>query len=61
MQPFSKGGYIGGVSQIMATVTMWTLAHSQSRGVSRGHAPPGNFGNLDSLRAILRHSDSHYH
>ena len=27
-------------------------------GGSGGHAPPENFGNLDSLRAILRHSDS---
>ena len=25
-----------------------------------GHAPPENFGNLDSLRAFLRHSDSHF-
>jgi hypothetical protein len=36
---------------------LWALAHSPLRGVW-GHAPPEKFGNLDSLRAILRHSDS---
>ena len=45
---------MGGVAQIGM---MWALAHSPPRGVW-GHAPPENFGNLDSLRAILRHSDS---
>ena len=59
-QPFSKGGYIEGMSQTIAAVMLWALAHSPSRGVW-GHAPPENFGNLDSLRAILRHSDSQYH
>ena len=57
-QPFSKGGYRdGGVVQI-GTCMMWALAHSPPRGVW-GHAPPENFGNniIDSLRAILRHSD----
>ena len=33
-------------------------AHSPPRGVW-GHAPPENFGNLDSLRMFLRLSDSH--
>ena len=48
-------GYMaGGVAQ---TGMLWPLAHSPPRGVW-GHAPPENFGNLDSLRAILRHSDS---
>ena len=51
---FLKGGLHGGVAQIGM---MWALAHSPPRGVW-GHAPPENFGNLDSLRAILRHSDS---
>ena len=55
--PYVKEGYIGGVSQTVATVMLWALAHSPSRGVW-GHAPPEN---LDSLRAILRHSNSHYH
>ena len=51
---FLKGGYMGAwLGQGM----LWTLAHSQARGVW-GHAPPEKFGNLDSLRAILRHSDS---
>ena len=59
-QPFSKGGYIGGMSQTMAAVMLWALAHSPSRGVW-GHAPPENVGILDSLRAILRHSDGDYH
>ena len=53
-QPFSKRGYMGGVAQIGM---MWALAHSPHRGVW-GHAPSENFGNLDSLRAILRDSDS---
>ena len=51
---FLKGGLHGGVAQIGM---MWELAHSPPRGVW-GHAPPENFGNLDSSRAILRHSDS---
>ena len=32
---------------------------SPPRGVW-GYAPPENFGNLDSLRAFLRHSDSYF-
>ena len=51
---FLKGGLYGGVAQ---TGMLWALAHSPPRGVW-GHAPPENFGNLDSLRVILRHSDS---
>ena len=51
---FVEGGLHGGVAPIGM---MWALAHSPPRGVW-GHAPPGSFGNLDSLRAILRHSDS---
>ena len=51
---FLKGGLHGGVAQ---TGMLWALAHSPPRGVW-GHAPPENFGNLDSLRVILRHSDS---
>ena len=51
---FLKGGLHGGVAQ---TGMLWASAHSPPRGVW-GHAPPENFGNLDSLRAILRHSDS---
>ena len=38
---------------------MWALAHSPPRGVW-GLAPPEKFGNLDSLRAILRHSESDF-
>ena len=48
---FLKGGLHGGVAQ---TGMLWVLAHSPPRGVW-GHAPPENFGNLDSLRG---HSDS---
>ena len=51
---FLKGGLHGGVAQ---TGMLWALAHSLPRGVW-GHAPPENFGHLDSLRVILRHSDS---
>ena len=51
---FLKGGLHGGVAQ---TGVLWALAHSHLGGVW-GHAPPENFGNLDSLRVILRHSDS---
>ena len=43
MQPFSKGGYIGDVSQTMTTVMLWASAHSPSRGVW-GHAPSEMFG-----------------
>jgi hypothetical protein len=46
-QPFSKGGSIGGMAQTYNTVMLWALAHSPPRGVW-GHAPPENFGNLDS-------------
>ena len=60
-QPLSKGGYIlivergggggGGVRPLPCTVTTaWGVW---------GHAPPENFGNLDSPRTFLRHSDSH--
>ena len=51
---FLKGGLHGGVAQIGM---MWALAHSPPRRVW-GHVPPEDIGNLDSLRAILRHSDS---
>ena len=51
---FLKGGLHGGVAQIGM---MWALAHSPPRRVW-GHVPPEDFGNLDSLRAILRQSDS---
>ena len=57
---FSKGGSIGGMSQTMSAYMLWTLTHTPPRGVW-GHAPPEMFGNLDYLRVILRHSDSHYH
>ena len=50
----------GRVSDYGHSYAVGILAHSPSRGVW-GHAPPEKFGNLDSLRAILRHSDSHYH
>ena len=59
-QPFSKGGSIRGVSQTMSAFMLWALTHTPPRGVW-GHAPPEIFGNLDFLRAIPRHSDSHYH
>ena len=60
-QPFSKGGSIRGVSQTMSAFMLWALTHTPPRGVW-GHAPPPEiFGNLDFLRVILRHSDSHHH
>jgi hypothetical protein len=51
---FLKGGLHGGMAQIGM---LWALAHSLPRGIW-GHAPQENFGNLDSLRVIMRHSDS---
>ena len=42
MQPFSKGGYIGGVSQTMATVMLWALAHRPGLGA----CSPRKFWNL---------------
>ena len=52
-----KGGG-GGVIPEVCTVPR-AQAHSPlPRGVW-GHAPPENFGNLDSLRTFLKHSDSH--
>ena len=46
-QPFSKGGSIGGVSQITLAFMLWALTHTPPRGVW-GHARPEIFGNLDS-------------
>ena len=63
-QPVSKGGYIvieqggGGGGGIIPLIVYFDNSYavlSSPRGVW-GRAPPENFGNLDSLRAFLRHS-----
>ena len=63
MQPISKEGYIvveqGGISPLIVYFNNSYAVLSPPRGVW-GHAPPENFGNLDSLRTFLRHSDSHF-
>ena len=63
MQPISKGDYIvveqGEVTPLIVYFNNSYAVISPPRGVW-GHAPPENFGNLDSLRAFLRHFDSHF-
>ena len=56
----SKRNSIGGVFSDYDGIYAVGINPYPPRGVW-GHAPPENFGNLDSLRVILRHSDSHYH
>ena len=36
MQPFSKGGSIGGVSQTMSAFMLWALSHTPPIGGSEG-------------------------
>ena len=57
MQPLTKGGYIvdqGGNRYDAAGISPHTPREVW------GHAPPENFGNVDSLRLFLRYSDSYF-
>ena len=54
-----SGGGGGGGAQTFDCVRLWAYAHSPPRGVW-GHAPPENFGNVDSLRVFLVHSGSSF-
>ena len=49
----------GGITPLIVYFNNSSAVLSPPRGVW-GHAPPENFGNLDSLRAFMRHSDSHF-